>query len=155
MTPPIIIGIDPGTDTGFAVKDLATGQFSIVRTLPIHRAWEQVVDLADFVGRTSIYVVVEDARQRKWIPKEAGREKLQGAGSIKRDCAIWEDFLTDQGIPHRMVAPAKGRTKWSEAFWKQATGYTGRTSNHARDAAVLVLGVNEKNLLTFNWKIKS
>lgn len=150
---PITIGIDPGTDTGFAVKDLATGQYTLVATMPIHKAWGTLLTLAQLHGKAALHVVVEDARLRKWIPKTSGREKLQGAGSIKRDCAIWEDFLTDQGIPHRMVAPAEGRTKWNEAFWKQATGYKGRTSNHARDAAVLVLGVNEKNLLTFNWKI--
>ncbi len=66
--------------------------------------------------------------------------KQQGAGSVKRDCKIWEDFLTDLDIPFEMVAPRKGMTKYSAAAFKKLTGYEGKTSEHARDAAMLVFG---------------
>jgi hypothetical protein len=36
----------------------------------------------------------------------------------------------------------------------QQSGWTGRTSEHARDAAILVHGINEKNIKTLIWKIK-
>ena len=32
---------------------------------------------------------IEDARLRKWYGN-AGREELQGAGSVNRDASIWE-----------------------------------------------------------------
>ena len=63
-----------------------------------------------------------------------------GAGSVKRDCQIWEDFLRAHGIKYEMVAPHQGATKWTADTFARITGYTGRTSNHGRDAAVLVFG---------------
>lgn len=140
MTNIILIGIDPGTKTGIAVKSLRTQLYKQVETFPIHRAMDLVnTYLAD--KSCEVYVFVEDARLRSWIPKETGREVLQGAGSIKRDCAIWEDFLTDKGASFKMVAPAQGRTKWNPQLWQAVTGWAGRTSNHARDAAMIVHGI--------------
>lgn len=154
-----IIGIDPGTKTGVAIKDLETGAFVLVDTFMLHKALELVGNWAlppdglddlpfgkkqPYMG--SVAVIVEDARQRKWIEPKAGREKLQGVGSVKRDCAIWEDFLTDHGIPHKMLAPAAHRTKWPLFNWQAATGWKARTSEHARDAAILINNINLINL---------
>jgi hypothetical protein len=148
----LVVGIDPGTHTGFAVKDLATGKFIMVITVPIHQAWGTMNTLIALHGKEALRVVVEDARQRKWIDKSEGREKLQGVGSVKRDCTIWDDYLADLGIPYRMVKPAAHRTKWNAKVWQAATGWTGRTSEHARDAAILVHGINEINIKTLTWK---
>ena len=86
----------------------------------------------------------EDARLRKWFPKERDnseyRGRLMGAGAAKRDAKIWEEYLSDLAIPFERRKPEPGRTKWSEDYWKRITGYAGRTSNHARDAAILVFG---------------
>ena len=87
---------------------------------------------------------VEDARQRKWIPNmgsfrnEIGRAK--GAGSVERDCSIWEDFLADIGIPCEMVAPKNNVTKLRQEAFSNLTGWTQRTNEHERDAAMLVFG---------------
>jgi len=136
-----LIGIDPGTTTGFAVCDSKTQQIIIVQSLSIHRALYEVKSIA---GRTSetTFVVFEDARMRKWFGN-AGREKLQGVGSVKRDCSIWEDFLEDEGIPYRANRPIEHGTKWTSEYFKRATGWQARTSEHGRDAAVLVWGINE------------
>lgn len=140
-----VIGIDPGTHTGIAVKDLESGKFILIATMQIHRALKFVESLHP---EQKIFVVIEDARQRKWIEPKAGREKLQGVGSVKRDCAIWEDFLQDVGIPYKMTAPAKNKTKWPMKVWQAATGWKARTSEHARDAAILIHGINSK---TIQW----
>lgn len=91
-----------------------------------------------------VFVRVEDARQRTWVPwqknEKAERGKREGAGSVKRDAKIWEDFLTDLGVPFEMVPPKNNKTKVSAEYLKQLTGYTGTTSKHARDAAMLVIG---------------
>jgi hypothetical protein len=39
-----------------------------------------------------------------------------------------------------MVPPKAGATKWDADTFRRLTGYSGRTSNHARDAALLVWG---------------
>ena len=144
------IGIDPGTRTGIAIKDLATGQFVLVDTMPIHRALETVLNHQQMEG-IRLYFVIEDARNRRWFDDRHMNEKArnglrQGAGSVKRDCSIWEDFLTDHGHTFVFQAPRKGATKITPAMFARLTGWTGRTSEHARDAAMLVQGVNGRNL---------
>lgn len=133
----ICIGIDPGTHTGMAVWDSKEGKFLSLETLPIHRAMVEVMNLR--IGR-EILVVFEDARQRKWYGKGNTNAKLQGAGSVKRDCSIWEDFCKDYGIPFRAIPPVKGATKITPEYFKLISHYQGRTSEHSRDAAMLVIG---------------
>jgi hypothetical protein len=67
--------------------------FYSITTLKIDEAMEYVLELHRVIPLSRIFVRFEDARLRKWFGK-AGKEQLQGAGSIKRDCTIWEDFLT-------------------------------------------------------------
>lgn len=131
------IGIDPGTHTGMAVWDSKEGKFLSLETLPIHRAMVEVMNLR--IGR-EILVVFEDARQRKWYGKGDTNAKLQGAGSVKRDCSIWEEFCKDYGIPFRAIPPVKGATKVTPEYFKLISHYKGRTSEHSRDAAMLVIG---------------
>lgn len=158
-TTTLIIGIDPGTHTGIAVKDLSTGQFTQIETLKLHEAMQLVKEMNPATSSIAhllthgpqVFIIVEDARQRTWIPKETGREVLQGVGSVKRDCSIWEDYIADLGLPYRMVKPAAHKTKWNLESWQAATGWTARTSNHARDAAILIHGINARNVQTIKW----
>ena len=137
----IWIGIDPGTHTGLAVWDSDYKRFSLVATVSL---WEALLEVSNQGSRHPVTVVFEDARERKWLPAERNnseyRGKLMGAGAVKRDSAIWQEFLNDNNIPYQRKAPAKGLTKWSEDSFKKLTGWKGRTSNHARDAALLVWG---------------
>lgn len=136
----IYIGIDPGTHTGVAVWDSREGKFLSLETLPIHRALEKVKRFYnDNKGLFDICVVFEDARQRKWYGNDSNA-KRQGAGSVKRDCSIWEGFCKDEKISYLALPPIKGGTKVSESYFKTISGWKGRTSNHARDAAMLVIG---------------
>lgn len=130
----IHIGIDPGTHTGLAVWD--GEKFLKIGTYKILDAINIVSTLSD---SDEVIVYFEDARQRKWYGARSS-EKLQGAGSIKRDCAIWEEFLNASDIPFRMIAPSKGCTKMSDERFRSLTGWGKITSNHARDAAMLVFG---------------
>ena len=138
----ICIGIDPGTHTGVAVWDTREGKFLSLETLPIHKAlnlvckWQQDCKDRD----VSMDVTFEDARQRTWFGTGNVSAKMQGAGSVKRDCSIWEDFLRDKGIPFWAKPPVKGATKVSAEYFKMVSHYQGRTSEHSRDAAMLVIG---------------
>lgn len=140
----IWIGIDPGTHTGLAVWDGDGRRFMLVATVPLWQALQEVASYTQQYGTSAVSVVFEDARQRKWLPREASaseyRGKLMGAGSVKRDSAIWQEFLEDNGIPYFHVGPRKGLTKWSPDAFARSTGWKGRTSEHSRDAALLVWG---------------
>ena len=144
----ILIGIDPGEHTGIGVWDTTQRQFLDVRTLPLHKALEEVKrwQYACLLAPVQVrfLVVFEDARQRKWFPREKNeaeyRGKLMGAGAAKRDSKIWEEFLQDHHIPYEAHKPAAGTTKWNPDYWERITGWKGRTSEHARDAALLVFG---------------
>jgi len=129
----IYIGIDPGVKTGVAVWDSVAGKFLELETYTILRAIDKV-QLYDYNGH--IMVMVEDARKWKF---GTDPKKKQGAGSIKRDCKIWEEFLTDRAIDHELTMPNKKITKLSvDAFHKITGIWTMKTHDHIRDAAMLV-----------------
>lgn len=134
----IYIGIDPGTHTGVAVYNPREMRLTDIRTLPLHTALRFVENYSQ-IPAVELVVCFEDARLRKWFGR-TGREQLQGAGSIKRDSAIWEEFLTDLGIGFEKIAPRNNCTKLSAEQFRRITGYEGRVSEHGRDAAMLVFG---------------
>lgn len=135
------IGIDCGTDTGVAVWDKSSRRLTSVQTLPLYKAFEVVALLAQ---DGDVKVIFEDARKRKWIPKEKTeseyRGRLIGSGSIKRDSKIWQEFCEGKGLEFEAVPPRKGLTKWDKDTFAAVTGWKGRTSHHGRDAALLVYG---------------
>lgn len=134
----LLIGIDCGVETGFALYNRKTKELLRVSTMKIHQAMKEISHQFALNGQ-SLMVCFEDARLRTWFG-DSGKEKLQGAGSIKRDSKIWEDFLSDMNIPFEMIPPKENTTKLEEEYFKSLTGYKKRTSNHARDAAMLVFG---------------
>lgn len=137
----LYVGIDTGEHTGMAVWDSESETFLVLATLPLYSALLEVERLRT---DNDITIVFEDARQRKWIPRERNvseyRGRLMGAGSVKRDATIWEEYCKGMGIPYEAVPPRKGATKWSPQTFAAVTGWKLRTSNHARDAALLVFG---------------
>lgn len=133
-------GIDPGVKTG--VAEWCNGQLVNVQTLSVIGALERVMDVVRMMKGcgVEIKIFIEDARKRKWIAPKAGKERLQGVGSVKRDSKIWQEFCVHYGIDFELVAPKNNKTKTSRDLFKKITGYTGRTSEHARDAVMLVWG---------------
>ena len=126
------VGIDSGVNTGIAVWCDTKKQFDKIETIMIHRAMAFLIDLA---SQGLIYVRVEDARQVKY---NTSPEKAQGAGSVKRDAKIWEDFLKDYNIAFEMVRPRKAITKLDSKTFKNMTKWDNPTNSHGRDAAMLV-----------------
>ena len=146
MTADYFIGIDTGVHTGLALWDAKDGRLVELKTQGIVHAMHTVSvwsDEAREQGRECV-IVMEDARLRKWLPRERNfsefKGRLMGAGSVKRDASIWEEFAQMAGIPIRATKPREGLTKWSAQYFAAVTGYKGRCSNHARDAALLVWG---------------
>ena len=134
----IYIGIDPGKNTGFAKS--YDGKLFEVKTYSIVQALESVAHSARWAKSNDkrLVVYIEDARQRKWVT--GGREKLQGVGSVKRDCGIWEEFCLHHEINFVLVAPKDNKTKLNAEQFMRYTGWEHRTSEHGRDAAMLIFG---------------
>ena len=132
----LIAGIDPGEKTGLAIWDCSEQQFKAINTVGIIAAQEILRVFYKNYDLQKIYF--EDARQGGG---KADSKRLQGVGSVKRDSAIWQEFCEYYHIPHAALKPDKNLTKWPEEYFKKITGWTGRTSQHARDAAVLVFAM--------------
>jgi len=147
-----IIGIDTGVKTGVAAWLPAEKKFVKIATMPIHQALAYVQNIFIYTRghEMGIHVIVEDARQVRFRGKKTTQVQWdamqQGVGSIKRDAKIWEDFLTDLGIPHTMARPNKALTKYNAKYFKALTGWEERTSEHARDAAMMVYGLKKPPL---------
>ena len=159
MRKKVIIGLDPGATTGVAVKDLGTGKFLDITSIRRYQVPEFILDMGETY---EIFVVLEDARLRKWFgrreqvlygkfrsgtlrnPKEQAEflKYREMAGHVKAACSIIEEFLRDHQIPYKLEKPRSGRTKMTREFVARLTGYTGRTNEHGRDAAMLVAGYN-------------
>jgi hypothetical protein len=129
----LIVGVDPGTHTGFAIYD--GEKFRCVETMTHCAAVVHLQIMAE--ARSVALVVYEDARLRTWFGAK-GKEALQGAGSIKRDCSIWAEWLALWGVPYLAVSPQSKGAKLNAEQFRRLTGWEGRTSEHARDAAMLV-----------------
>lgn len=134
----IQIGIDCGVKTGFAIAE--DGKLLVVATETITGAMACIM-LQWLEKHPDLTVYIEDARKRTWVT--GGREKLQGVGSVKRDCSIWEQFCIEQRIKYVLVHPKDNSTKLSAEQFKKITGWESRTSEHGRDAAMLVYKRNE------------
>ena len=132
-----IIGIDCGTNTGYAVWDCLHRSLATVNCLKIHTAMQLI---ADAHKRAKIMVIFEDARLVKF---RTDAVKAQGAGSVKRDAVVWEDYLTDLRIPFKGVRPNKAITKMNNEDFKKLTGWEQRTNSHARDAAMMIFNWNK------------
>lgn len=138
MSNKIYIGIDTGVSTGFAIWDSQDKEFLQISTYKIHVAMRV---LESHIEHYNIHVIVEDARKVRFFKHEqqaGAKARAQGAGSVKRDAVIWEDFLTDLGVSFEMVRPSKKLAKLDAKTFKAYTGITTRLSQHARDAAMLV-----------------
>jgi len=139
------IGIDPGTGTGYSEWDAKDKKFTAVNSGTLIEAYLWIANHID-VEKTLIRI--EDARKRKRFDSGRGKmtekrwkkiqAKSQGAGSVKRDCSIWEEICEYHGWQYEMVHPIKGGTKWTHKFFCQVTGWTERIDQDARDSAVLV-----------------
>lgn len=132
----ILVGIDPGVNTGVAV--MSDGKLSTVMTCGIIEAMAHIKNIT--CQGSSIKIYIEDARQRKWFGA-SGREVLQGVGSVKRDCGIWEEFCLHHNLDFKLIAPKYNHTKTTTQEFKRITGWDKRTSTHSRDAVMLIWGL--------------
>lgn len=134
----ILIGIDTGVKTGYAhsidgvLQEVST-QSILSAQDKVHKAFEEA-RLSD----VEFVVCIEDVRKRTWVDRSIGKERMKGVGSVTRDCSIWQEFCERYNIPHLLIAPANIDTKRNSKDFKMITGWQGRTSEHARDAGMMI-----------------
>lgn len=146
----VYIGIDGGKQTGVAIWGGEPKQL-LVRTVTFWGCVDLVRAVLDFkeipnlglkvVGLT---IVIEDVTKNKPTFRRRGQREgvidrmAQNVGSVKRETELLIERFEQWGLTVKRVPPSK---KLSAATFKRWTGYTGRTSQHARDAAMLVWGM--------------
>lgn len=128
------IGIDPGVNTGIAVWESTSKTFELLVTTSILDAMKTLEIYTVF---HSCKFYIEDPNKRKWFG-ESGRERLQGAGSIKRDFSIWMEWFKEMKVEPIKIAPKNNKTKLDSKQFEKLTNHKGRTNQHNRDAAMLV-----------------
>lgn len=134
------IGIDPGKHTGVAVWDKQGRYFTDVMTLDFFGA----LNFLKHYNPAYTQVVIEDATQNKPTFRRKGQRigvadrMAQNVGSVKRDTQLLIEWCEQHGFAVLRVKPGKHKLK-ADAF-KRITEFTARTSQHARDAAMLVWG---------------
>ena len=158
----LAVGIDPGRETGIAVKNIRTGEYLSLGTFSTLDAGLEITRMIDTPGQ-ELYFTVEDARQRTHFGDaerrlygkvRSGRATStdlsrynglqQGAGWVRTLASEWEEFFTKRDLPLRMVRPQN--TKLDAPAFARLTGWNKRSSNHARDAAMLIQPITTLNL---------
>lgn len=134
----ILIGIDTGVKTGYAHS--IDGIFQEITTETILSAQDKIHKIHEEAKLSDIVLVVciEDTRKRKWVDPRIGKERMKGIGSVNRDCSIWQEFCERYAIRYLLIPPSHIETKLKAKAFADRTGWTARTSEHARDAGMII-----------------
>lgn len=146
------IGIDPGTKTGVCIWDQREKKIAILKTTDIESAMFFLSDLIA-INPDQYRARVENPSARGGRKDWLSPKKAQGAGSVKRDFAIWKSFFERRNVPMEALTPSqvhsfkyrilglpKGASeKDFQAAFKALTGMS--SSSHAREAAVMVINI--------------
>ena len=130
----IVLGIDPGASTGFALyvdgvlQSLSTGAPSDVHgVIALH---------------SPALVVFEDSRLTSptWsrgVSKQAMLKIARNVGMVDGCCAMVMQACADLSIPCRGISPRHKGRKLDAPSFAAVTGWTRRCNQHERDAAMV------------------
>lgn len=150
----ICIGIDPSK--GFAVWDSKGKKFVEILTTDFWSIIDWLDNYKNALPRDELVVYCEAPQKNKpvWFSdkliKERGvgvveamkRKVAQNVGSNKREAElIIQHCIRSRISVHECKPTKKSSTKLSAEEFGRITGYTKRTSEHGRDAAMLVWGM--------------
>ena len=132
----IYIGIDPGVKTGVAVWNKDSQKFDSIDTYPHVKAFIWIHEYIKhmILKDIDIHLVIEDANQ-----KGSWGVSAMSIGKLKQKSMDWIELGEFHDINVVKVNPKSRRnTKMKSDYFKKLTGYEHRTSEHSRDAAMLV-----------------
>lgn len=148
----VFVGIDPGSHTGFAEWNANRKEFRLIVTLTFWETIRELMAYRDIAGFFKqpclVTVVLEDPNLNKpvWIrPGQDGRKHIkiaQDVGKNKRDAQLLYEWLKYNTFDVRLIRPSgKGTTKMKADQFRKLTGWTDKTNEHERDAAMMVFGM--------------
>ena len=131
----VIIGLDPGVNTGLAVYQ----QGALVELATIHPAGIR----AALVQWSPRRVVFEDSRLQSfsWTTdrnRAVALKKARNVGEVDAWCKLIVEHCAELGIAAHSVSPkGKGAKIEEQDRFNAITGWTGRSNQHTRDAAMV------------------
>jgi hypothetical protein len=129
-----VIGIDPGVNTGTAFY--TNGKLLLLQTI-------EPIDIQSFILTSEADLIVfEDSRlqSKVWIPsgnKAVANNIARKIGQVDALCSIIQETCERYDIKYMRVSPkAKGAKMKAEPF-NELTGWSGKSNQHERDAAIV------------------
>lgn len=128
-----VLGIDPGAHTGLAI--FRDGELSELRTIA-------PVEIDEFLTTwTPKRVVFEDSRleSKVWTPAKgaAALKVARNIGEIDAWCKLIVSICARLKIDAHGISPKSKGTKLDAKQFEAATGWTGASNQHTRDAAMV------------------
>ncbi len=132
----IILGIDPGTQTGLAYFDKGE-LFKLETVHPLDLKEKLVTAWTEFDQ-----VIFEDSRLTRpvWSRDTSAAARLKIArnvGMVDMVCNMIVQACEQAQKPARGISPKAKGAKLSAARFEMVTGWTARSNQHERDAAMV------------------
>ncbi len=112
-----VIGIDPGTKTGLAIWNPIEKVLDEIKTVSVIEAFDIILNMH----------------------AKGYRLQIRFEDALFRDSIIWQEFCDYHEIDFRLLPAKYNLTKLEPGQFMIWSGWSARTSEHARNAAVLVL----------------
>lgn len=141
------IGIDPGNQNGFAVWSCREKQLKRLKTFSVMQIITELENYKKEFGDTFCVILEATYLNRAvWIPTNNRKnfsKIARNVGMNQQTAKFIRDFCKDRNIELIESKPGKkSHTKLDSQQFERITGYRGRISQHARDAAMLIFGRN-------------
>lgn len=136
----LMIGIDPGKNTGIAICE--SGKIAKLYTSDFWGAIEAIDTHPD------AFIVIElPDTKHVWHNKAKTKGAIQrtgvNVGSVIREAQLLRDYLVRNGREHITQKPTGIGKNMNADKFKRLTGWSGRTNEHMRDAAILCVGIKK------------
>lgn len=131
----IVIGLDPGSNTGVAY--FTAGQLRKLETItPM-----QISEVLRMAGPNLKRVIFEDSRLTSYMfttvkSRPAALKMARNVGEIDAWCRLIVATCADLGIPSHGISPKQKGAKLNAEQFAKLTGWAGTSNAHERDAAM-------------------
>jgi hypothetical protein len=130
----VVLGIDPGVNTGVATY--RAGKLVALDTIEPHQ-------IERFIrAKAPARIVFEDSRLQShtWTraaTRAAAAKMARNVGQVDAWCTLITAVCAELGIPAQGISPAGKGAKLNADAFARVTGWTGKSNEHARDAAMV------------------
>ena len=139
--PRVVVGIDPGAETGLATIDAQTGAVLAVASAGPLETIRQLEALAHEGVLAGAWIEDSLPVYARHGGKNRGqRDRVaRSVGRVDGLTDLYVGLLTSLGVPVQTVEPVRS-AKWDAETCARVTGYAGRSNVHGRDALRIVYG---------------